>query len=66
MNEDRELKIEIGHQRVVTLKELFKEHKKTHAEQAGLAFEEKIKVLVDLQKIASSWGNRRDVTIWKI
>jgi hypothetical protein len=66
MKEDPEIKIEIGHGRIVTLKELFEEHKKTHTEQAGLSFEEKIKALVDLQRLAISWGNRKDVIVWKI
>ena len=66
MKEKMELKIKISDQRVVTLPELYQEYDKTHWIQAGLPFEEKIRALVDLQKLAASWGNRRDVIIWKI
>ncbi len=61
-----EIKIEIGKDRIVTLPELYQEYDKAHRIQAGIPFEDKIKALVDLQKIAFSWGKRRDVIVWRI
>ncbi|MFN4227163.1 MAG: hypothetical protein ACK4F0_03365 [Candidatus Ratteibacteria bacterium] len=61
----QDIKILIKENKVITLKELYREYEKTHAQQAKLPFEEKIKILVDLQKIANSWG-KKDIIIWKI
>lgn len=61
-----DLKVMIRGGRVLTLKELYEEHERTHVEQAGLPFEEKIRVLVDLQRLASSWGKKEDVIVWEI
>jgi hypothetical protein len=62
----KEVKIKREDGKVVTLEELFDGKKKARKELAKLPFEEKIKILVELQKIAYSWGNRKDVIIWKI
>jgi hypothetical protein len=62
----KEVKIKREDGKVVTLEELFEGKKKTRMELAKLPFEEKIKILVELQKIAYSWGNKKDVIIWKI
>jgi hypothetical protein len=62
----KEVKIKREDGKVVTLEELFESKKKARKELAKLPFEEKIKILVELQKIAYSWGNRKDVIIWKI
>lgn len=66
MENDSDLKIMTHDGKILTLQEMYEEHEKTHAEQAELPFEEKIKVLVDLQRLASSWGNKADVIVWKI
>lgn len=65
MKTSSDLKIMSRHGKVLTLKELYEEHEKTHAEQASLSFEEKIRVLVDLQRLAFSWGEKTDVIVWK-
>jgi len=57
-------KIVIGN-KMMTRKELFEEEGKFRKEQAKLLFEEKIRALVDLQKIAYNWGKKRDVIIWR-
>jgi hypothetical protein len=62
----KEVKIKREDGRLITLEELFESKKKTRMELAKLSFEEKIKILVELQKIAYSWGNKKDVIIWKI
>ncbi len=62
----KEVKIKREDGKVVTLEELFEGKKKARKELAKLPFEEKIKILVELQKIAYSWGNKKDVIIWKI
>jgi len=62
----KEVKIKREDGKVVTLEELFDGKKKARKELAKLPFEEKIKILVELQKIAYSWGNKKDVIIWKV
>jgi hypothetical protein len=62
----KEVKIKREDGKVVTLEELFEGKKKARMELAKLPFEEKIKILVELQKIAYTWGNKKDVIIWKI
>jgi len=52
--------------RILTKKELYEEKKQFRKERAKLSFEEKIKILVDLQKLAYSWGNKKDIIIWKL
>jgi len=59
-----EQKIIIG-KKVFTRRELFKEEM-TRKERAKLSFEEKIKILINLQKLARDWGGKKDVIIWKI
>ena len=56
-------KIVIG-DKIITRKELFEEKEKFRKARAGMSFEEKIKALIGLQKIASRWGRRKDVMIW--
>ena len=48
------MKIIIKDNRIVTRQDLFKKKEEFHREQANLPFEEKIKILVQLQKIASN------------
>jgi hypothetical protein len=60
-----EQKIVIG-DRILSRDELFKEENDFRKRRAKLSFEEKIKILVELQKLASSWGNKKDVIVWKI
>ena len=56
-------KIVIG-DKIITRKELFEEKEKFRKARAGMSFEEKIKALIGLQKIASRWGGRKNVMIW--
>lgn len=63
---DDEIKILIKGNKVITLRELFEGKKETRKEMAKLPFTEKIGQLIELQKVASSWGNRKDVIVWKI
>jgi len=64
MNEDN-IKILIKGNRIISLKELFSEEIEARKEMANLSFEEKIKILVDLQKLAYTWGGKKDVIIWR-
>lgn len=57
-------KIVIG-DRILTKKELFEEEENFRKERANFSYEEKIRHLVELQKLAYSWGNKRDVIVWK-
>jgi len=56
-------KIVIG-EKVVTREELFREEEEFRKERARLSLEEKVRILVELQKLAQSFGERRDVIIW--
>ena len=59
------IKIVIG-DRIMTEKEFFSEKEKFRRVQAGFSFEEKIRSLINLQKLALSWGGRIDVIVWKV
>ncbi len=52
--------------KILTKKELFQQQEELQKQRAKLPFEEKIKILVELQKLAKTWGNRKDVIVWKI
>lgn len=65
MKRKKDIKIAIG-KRVVTRDKLFKKKEEFHRVQARMPFEEKIEVLVLLQKIYSSLKKRKDITVWKI
>lgn len=58
-------KIVIG-DRVLSRGELFREEERARRERAKLPFEEKIKILVGLQRLARDWGGRKDVIVWEI
>jgi len=58
-------KILIG-ERVLTREELFKEAEEFRKERARFSLEEKIRILVELQKLAQSFGGKRDVIVWEI
>ena len=58
-------KIVIG-ERVLTREELFREEEEFRKERAGLSLEEKIRILVGLQKLAQSFGRERGVIVWRI
>lgn len=61
-----EVKIVITDNKIITLKELFEGKEKARKEMAKLSLEEKIKILVELQKLARSWGKKKDIIIWKL
>lgn len=65
MTENPRLKIMIRDHRIVSLNELYEEYHQTHTEQASLSFEQKINALVELQKIALTWGGKKEVIVWK-
>lgn len=56
-------KIIIG-DKVMTREELFKHKEKSRKHKAAMSFEEKIKALIQLQRIACGWGGKRDVIVW--
>jgi len=58
-------KILIG-ERVLTREELFREAEEFRKERARFSLEEKIRILVELQKLAQSFGGKRDVIVWEI
>lgn len=65
MDEDK-IKIAVRDNKIITLKELYEGKEKTRKLMAKIPFPEKIKALVSLQEIAYTWGNKKDVIIWKI
>jgi len=60
-----EIKIVISKNKIITRKKLFEDKENFHKEQARLPFEEKIRILVKLQEIASQI-KRSDKTVWKV
>jgi len=52
--------------RVLSRQDLFQQKEGTRRERAKLSFEEKVKILVNLQRLAHHWGRRKDIIIWKI
>jgi len=60
-----EQKIVIG-DRVLRREDLFQGEERARRERAKLPFEEKIEILVHLQRLAYGWGRKRDVIIWEI
>jgi len=60
-----EIKIVISENKIITRKKLFEDKENFHKEQARLPFEEKIRILVKLQEIASQI-KKSDRTIWKV
>jgi len=64
-NKDEEVKIVISKDKIITKKELFENKTVFHKEQADLPFEEKIKILVKLQEIASRI-KENDKIVWKV
>ena len=54
MKKDEEIKIIMKGNRIITRKDLFEKKELFHKELAKIPFEEKIKILVRLQKIANS------------
>jgi len=60
-----EQKIVIG-DRVLRRQDLFQGEEAARRERAKSPFEEKIRTLVHLQKLAYGWGRKKDVIIWEI
>lgn len=60
------MKIVKGKNNVITREGLFKAKEKFHKDQAKAPFEEKIMVLVELQKIASSIRPSENRIVWRI
>lgn len=52
--------------RVFTREEWFQEAEKARQERAQLPFEEKIRILVELQQLARDWGSHSDIIVWQI
>lgn len=52
--------------RIFRRQELYKEEDDFRKKRAQLSFEDKIKILVELQRLAHTWGNKKDVFVWKI
>lgn len=60
------VKILTRHNKLITLEDYFEGDREARKEQARLPFEEKIKILVELQKLAAEWGGKKDVIVWEI
>lgn len=57
-------KMAIG-EKIFTREELFRQQEEARRERARLPFEEKIRILVELQRRARQWG-QHDVIVWRI
>lgn len=62
---DTSPKILLG-DRVFTREEWFQEVERSHQERAQLPFEEKIRILVELQRLARDWGGHPEIIVWQI
>lgn len=60
-----EPRIVIG-DRVFRRQDLFQAEEAARRERAKFSFEEKIKILVELQRLAYGWRGKKDVIIWEI
>lgn len=60
---DTSPKILLGDQ-VFTREEWFQEAEKARQERAQLPFEEKIRILVELQRLARDWGGHPEIIVW--
>ncbi len=52
--------------RTFTREEWFQEVERARKERAQLPFKEKIRILVELQRLARDWGGRPDIIVWPI
>jgi hypothetical protein len=52
--------------RVFTREEWFQEAENARRERAQLPFKEKIRILVELQRLARDWGGHPDIIVWPI
>jgi len=65
--ETNQKKIIINKGKIITREELFERKEQFHKDQAKLPFEEKIKILVNMQKIVIGIkGESEKTMIWKI
>jgi len=62
---DTQPKILLG-DRVFTREEWFQEVENARLERARLPFEEKIRILVELQRLARDWGGQPDLIVWPL
>jgi len=62
---ENEIKI-IIYDKVYTREELHKMEEEFRKSRAKLSFEEKIKILVDLQKLAFNLSKKKEIIIWKL
>jgi hypothetical protein len=60
------MKIRTSDGRLITREEFFRESEKFHENRAKLPFEEKIKILVELQKIAASIRPEKKKLVWRL
>lgn len=60
------MKIRTSDGRLITREEFFRENEKFHEDRARLPFEEKVKILVELQKIAAGIRPEMKKSVWRI
>ncbi|MBC7227480.1 MAG: hypothetical protein H5T61_09615 [Thermoflexales bacterium] len=62
---ESEQKIVIG-DRIFRREDLFRAEEEARIERTLLPLEEKIRILVFMQKLARDWGRRGDVIVWPL
>ena len=60
------MKIRTSDGRLITREKFFRENEKFHEDRARLPFEEKVKILVELQKIAAGIRPEMKKSVWRI
>lgn len=60
-----EQRIVIG-DRIFRREDLFQAEEDARKERAQLPLEEKVRILISLQKLARDWGRKEDILVWEL
>lgn len=60
-----EQRIVIG-DRIFRREDLFQAEEDARKERARLPLEEKVRILISLQKLARDWGRKEDIIVWEL
>lgn len=60
-----EQRIVIG-DRIFRREDLFQAEEDARKERARLPLEEKVRILISLQKLARDWGRKEDILVWEL
>lgn len=52
--------------RIFRREDLFQAEEDARKERARLPLEEKVRILISLQKLARDWGRKEDIIVWEL